>query len=115
MEIKEAIRELEKALDLPFESDISDEVIEIAIRALEMLHMCEKGYLDEAENPLEPLKIINALKAEVVSLNHRKESKPQTVSILDYTIIEALKECFRSRMRDDYVAMEIIMDTIKSN
>lgn len=48
--------------------------------------------MNDMNNILEPLKVESALKSEERKLNYRKEHKPQDVSMLDYTIIEALKK-----------------------
>lgn len=53
----------------------------------------EMQYLDDIGNPLEPLKLQSALESEIFKYNYRKEHKPQSINILDYTIMAALKHC----------------------
>lgn len=49
------------------------------------------NYLKEMSDILEPLKVDSALSSEELKLNYRKQNNPKAISILDYTIIEALK------------------------
>lgn len=49
-------------------------------------------WLDDMANPLESIKVSAALDSEIRKLNYRKENKPDTVSVLDYTIIAALMQ-----------------------
>ena len=53
----------------------------------------EMQYLDDINNPLEPLKLSSALQSEIRKYEYRKEHKPQDISPLDYTIMYALKHC----------------------
>gem|GEM_PF-1117959 len=53
----------------------------------------EMQYLDDIGNPLEPLKLQSALESEIFKYTYRKEHKPQSINILDYTIMAALKHC----------------------
>lgn len=69
----------------------------MAIEALEMQERYEAQYLDDMRNPLEPLKITSALNSEILKFEYRKEHRPKDISILDYTIIAALKECLERR------------------
>ena len=46
-----------------------------------------EGFTD----PLEPTKISCALNSEIMKLRFRKQYYPESISVLDYTIIEALK------------------------
>lgn len=50
-------------------------------------------YIDDVNNPLEPLKLKSALDSEIFKYNYRKKHKPKDISILDITIIYALKHC----------------------
>lgn len=43
-------------------------------------------------DPLEPLKVFYALSSEVHKYEYREANKPEDISILDYTIIAALKD-----------------------
>lgn len=60
--------------------------------AVETVKRYETQYLDDMKNPLEPLKISSALKSEIMKLEFRKQSKPESISVLDYTIIAALQK-----------------------
>ena len=60
----------------------------------------EMQYLDDINNPLEPLKLSSALQSEIFKYNYRKEHKPQDISPLDYTIIYALKHCLEEQMTE---------------
>ena len=53
----------------------------------------EMQYLDDINNPLEPLRLSSALQSEIRKYEYRKEYKPQDISPLDYTIMYALKHC----------------------
>ena len=55
-------------------------------------------WLDDIDNPLEPIKIESALRSEMMKLEFRRDKKPEDVSILDYTIIAALAEALKSRL-----------------
>ena len=56
-------------------------------------------YLDDIDNPLEPLKLQSALQSEIFKFNYRKEHKPQDINILDYTIMYALKHCLAEQLK----------------
>lgn len=60
--------------------------------AVETVKRYETQYPDDMRNPLEPLKISSALKSEIMKLEFRKQSKPESISVLDYTIIAALQK-----------------------
>ena len=60
----------------------------------------EMQYLDDIDNPLEPLKLQSAIQSEIFKLNYRKEHKPQDVNILDYTVIAALKYCLAEQLKE---------------
>ena len=59
----------------------------------------EMQYLDDIDNPLEPLKLQSALQSEIFKFNYRKEHKPQDINILDYTVIYALKHCLAEQLK----------------
>ena len=59
----------------------------------------EMQYLDDIDNPLEPLKLHSALQSEIFKFNYRKEHKPQDINILDYTVIYALKHCLEEQLK----------------
>ena len=48
-------------------------------------------FLDDIENPLEPIKLSSALETE---------HDPQKISPLDYTIIYALKHCLEEQLKE---------------
>ena len=60
----------------------------------------EMQYLDDIDNPLEPLKLQSALQSEIFKFNYRKEHKPQDINILDYTIMYALKHCLAEQLKE---------------
>lgn len=48
--------------------------------------------MEDTNNPLEELIVQMALKSEMEKLNYRKVVIPETINILDYTIIAALEK-----------------------
>lgn len=48
--------------------------------------------VDEINDPLELLKVEQALRSEHMKLDYRTNNNPNSISILDYTVIEALKK-----------------------
>ena len=59
----------------------------------------EMQYIDDIDNPLEPLKLQSALESEIFKFNYRKEHKPQDINILDYTVMYALKHCLEEQLK----------------
>lgn len=59
----------------------------------------EMQYLDDIDNPLEPLKLQSALQSEIFKFNYRKGHKPQDINILDYTVMSALKYCLEEQLK----------------
>ena len=59
----------------------------------------ELQYLDDIDNPLEPLKLQYALQSEIFKYNYRKEHKPQDINMLDYTVMYALKHCLEEQLK----------------
>lgn len=59
----------------------------------------EMQYLDDIDNPLEPLKLCHALKSELFKYDYRKEHKPEAITVIDYTIMYALKHCLEEQLR----------------
>ena len=59
----------------------------------------EMQYLDDIDNPLEPLKLQSALQSEIFKFNYRKEHKPQDINIIDYTVMYALKHCLAEQLK----------------
>ena len=92
---KEAINRLSYELNV-IDAEVYPELyasIGIAIEALQMKEMYEMQWLDDINNPLEPLKLSSALKSEIMKYEFRKEHKPKEISVLDITIMYALKKC----------------------
>ena len=56
-------------------------------------------YLDDIDNPLEPLKLQSAIQSEILKFNYRKEHKPQDINILDYTVMAELKYCLAEQLK----------------
>ena len=56
-------------------------------------------FLDDVENPLEPIKLSSALESEIFKYEYRTEHDPQKISPLDYTIIYALKHCLEEQLK----------------
>ena len=57
-------------------------------------------FLDDIENPLEPIKLSSALESEIFKYEYRSEHDPQKISPLDYTIIYALKHCLEEQLKE---------------
>lgn len=57
-------------------------------------------FLDDIENPLEPIKLSSALESEIFKYEYRKEYGPQRITPLDYTIIYALKHCLEEQLKE---------------
>lgn len=57
-------------------------------------------FLDDIENPLEPIKLSSALESEIFKYEYRAEHDPQNISPLDYTIIYALKHCLEEQLKE---------------
>lgn len=57
-------------------------------------------FLDDIENPLEPIKLSSALESEIFKYEYRAEHGPQKISPLDYTIIYALKHCLEEQLKE---------------
>jgi hypothetical protein len=47
---------------------------------------------EDMNNPLEPLKVEQALRSEQMKLEYRQTNKPNEINILDYTVIAALEK-----------------------
>lgn len=67
--------------------------------AMQTARECKAQYLDNITDPLEPLKITSALRSEVLKLQFRQAEKPESISPLDYTVIAALKEALKKRVK----------------
>ena len=57
-------------------------------------------YLDDISDPLGLLKLSVALESEISKYKYRKEHKPQDITIIDYTIMYALKHCLEEQLED---------------
>lgn len=59
---------------------------------------------DDINNPLEQLKVEQALRSEMMKLEYRKKNNPSEINVLDYTIIEALNKQIPKKLieQDDY-------------
>lgn len=71
------------------------------LEAMRTARACQAQYLENINNPLEPLKISSALKSELLKLQFRKTEKPESISPLDYTVIAALREALGKRLERD--------------
>lgn len=74
-----------------WEKDI--EALRIAIKAVEKVQDYEAQWLNDINNPLEPLKLSSALDSEIFKLKYRMGNEPEKINMLDYTIIAALQDC----------------------
>ena len=109
MTIDEAISKyknrVEQYKDWENMKDIAEEHEQLAewleeLKALrEYKERMEMQYLDDIDNPLEPLKLQSALQSEIFKFNYRKEHKPQDINILDYTVMYALKHCLAEQLK----------------
>ena len=95
---KEAIEYL-NIMKLSTEDDsvgeIKKEVCDIAIEAIKKVENYEAQWIDDMNNPLEPLKLSSALDSEIFKMRYRMENKPKEINILDYTVIAALQDCLK--------------------
>lgn len=97
-ECREA-REMQKCLQ---EHGIESQAVLVEeMRRFKRLKKHEMQYLDKIDDPLVPLKISSALDSEIMKLEYRKEHKPKSISVLDYTIISALMEALERRTGED--------------
>ena len=60
----------------------------------------EMQYINDIDNPLEPMKLQSALQSEIFKYNYRKKHKPQDINILDYTVMYALKHCLEEQLKE---------------
>ena len=70
-----------------------NEAYAMAIWAIEKVQDYEAQWLNDINNPLEPLKLSKALDSEIFKLKYRMENEPEKINMLDYTIIAALQDC----------------------
>lgn len=108
MTIDEAIRQFKydaecnrADLDLSYAEDNEQlaEWLEELKSLREYKERMEMQYLDDIDNPLEPLKLQSALQSEIFKFNYRKEHRPQDINILDYTVMYALKHCLEEQLK----------------
>lgn len=71
------------------------------LETMQTARACQAQYMDNINDPLEPLKISSALKSELLKLQFRKAENSDKISILDYTVIAALKEVLEKRLERD--------------
>ena len=109
MSIDEAIRQFKydaecnrADLDLSYAEDNEQiaEWLEELKSLREYKERMEMQYLDDIDNPLEPLKLQSALQSEIFKFNYRKEHRPQDINILDYTVMYALKHCLEEQLKE---------------
>lgn len=94
---KEAIGNLEYLISedcTDSQFDFVDEV-KFAIEALKKVEDYKAQWIDDVNNPLEPLKLSSALDSEIFKMRYRMENKPKEINILDYTVIAALQDCLK--------------------
>ena len=56
---------------------------------------------EHIQDPLEPLKVVSALRSECMKMEYRKKNKPEDISPLDYTIIAALMKQIPTKPKED--------------
>lgn len=94
MTAEEAIKIIERKSSIPLENESFREIEEaydMAINALKKVQDYETQWVDDLNNPLEPLKLSAALSCELLML----KKNPKDTSILDYTVIAALQDCLK--------------------
>ena len=100
MTIDEAIKELKNFSYLTNSEELQiAEWLEELKSLREYKERMEMQYLDDIDNPLEPLKLQSALQSEIFKFNYRKEHRPQDINILDYTVMYALKHCLEEQLK----------------
>lgn len=95
MKLCDAIQAMEGIIEAQCECMDCNNLVEACEMAIEALYEKQQRdnaeqWLDDMNNPLEPIKVDAALKSEIMKLNYRMEHKPESVNELDYTIIAAL-------------------------
>lgn len=76
-------------------SFVRAEVLKIALKDMKQMQKNETQWIDDMDNPLEPLKIQSALNSEIRKFEFRKKQKPEDINLLDYTVIYALADCLK--------------------
>ena len=100
MTMDEAIKELKHFSYLTNSEELQiAEWLEELKSLREYKERMEMQYLDDIDNPLEPLKLQSALESEMLKFNYRKEHRPQDINILDYTVMYALKHCLEEQLK----------------
>ena len=61
----------------------------------------ELQWLDDINNPLEPLKLTSALNSEIMKYEYRKEHDSSKISELDITIMYALQYCLNDMIKKE--------------
>jgi hypothetical protein len=93
------MNEIEKAIE--YFDGYGTPYDDIVIQALQEKAEREERmqWLDDLNNPLEPIKVQAALGSEMLKYNYRKEHKPDSISPLDYTIIYALNKVLEDELK----------------
>ena len=71
------------------------QALDMAIEALKKMQDYETQWIDDLNNPLEPLKLSCALNSELFKLKYRKENKPKEICSMVYTVIAAVQDCLK--------------------
>ncbi len=69
-----------------------------ALRKQAEREKCEQ-WLDDIDNPFEPIKIEAALRSEMMKMEFRRSNKPKDISLLDYTIIAVLHDALERALK----------------
>jgi len=70
------------------------EIIDEQADQLEKYHHAEQ-WIDDMNNPLEPIKVSAALNSEIFKYQFRKEHSPKDISELDVTVMAALMDVLK--------------------
>ena len=92
---------IEVVKGIPINCNREEMIRESIIQRLAKLDKFEMQYLDDIGNPLEPIKLSSALRSEILKYEYRKENKPDDISVLDITIMYALKNCLEEIEKND--------------
>ena len=92
--------ELDRCIKCAREHDQLAQCFEELKNLREYKRKMKTQYLNDIENPLEPIKLSSALESEIFKYEYRAEHDPQKISPLDYTIIYALKRCLEEQLKE---------------
>lgn len=73
--------------------------LEECAEAMRTARTCKAHYLNNINNRLAPIMIIDALRREDLKLQLRQAKDPETISALDFTVIAALEEALKKRVK----------------